>query len=137
MIKHWLVKSEPENYSWDNLVRDKHTVWDGVRNFSARNHLAEMKTGDQVLFYHSNEGKEVVGLAKVSREAYPDPSAGDSKWVVCEITAVRPLKHAVTLVTIKADRRLQNMALVKQGRLSVMPVSLEEFERIMELGNAT
>lgn len=132
--KHWLVKSEPYKYSWKNLVKDKRTYWDGVRNFEARNNLRAMKKGDLVLFYHSNEGKEVVGVARVSREAYADPTAKQGDWSVVDIEPVRPLEAPVSLSTIKADSRLQDIALVKRSRLSVVQVSAAHFKRILELG---
>jgi predicted RNA-binding protein with PUA-like domain len=130
---HWLAKSEPSKYSWDNLVRDKRTTWDGVRSFEARNNLRAMKKGDPVLFYHSNEGKEVVGVAKVVREAYPDPSAPDEDWSVVDLAPVKKLRSAVTLAAIKSDAELATMALLRRSRLSVVPVTPAEFARILEL----
>jgi predicted RNA-binding protein with PUA-like domain len=130
---HWLAKSEPSKYSWDNLVRDKRTTWDGVRSFEARNNLRAMKKGDPVLFYHSNEGKEVVGVAKVVREAYPDPSAPDEDWSAVELAPVKKLRTAVTLAAIKSDAELATMALLRRSRLSVVPVTPAEFARILEL----
>jgi predicted RNA-binding protein with PUA-like domain len=130
---HWLAKSEPSKYSWDNLVRDKRTSWDGVRSFEARNNLRAMKKGDPVLFYHSNEGKEVVGVAKVIREAYPDPSAPDEDWSVVDLAPVKKLRTAVTLAAIKSDAELAAMALLRRSRLSVVPVTPAEFARILEL----
>jgi len=118
----WLVKSEPGTYSWDDLVRDGSTRWDGVRNPLARNHLAAMKKGDSVLFYHSGDARAVVGLARVTREAYPDPSADDPRWLAVDLAPVRPLKTPVTLAAIKADPRLADLPLVRQSRLSVMPI---------------
>jgi predicted RNA-binding protein with PUA-like domain len=130
----WLVKSEPFKYGWDDLVRDGWTYWDGVRNFSARNHLAEMRKGDLVLYYHSNEGKEVVGIARVRREAYPDPTADDERWVVVDLEPVRAFEEAVSLATIKADAKLRDIPLVRQSRLSVMPIAKPAFDRILGLG---
>jgi predicted RNA-binding protein with PUA-like domain len=134
-MNYWLVKSEPFKYSWEQFNKDGRTFWDGVRNYQARNNLREMKEGDLVLFYHSNEGKSVVGIAKVVREAYQDPTTEDQNWVVVDLVPVETLKNPVTLEQIKADLRLQNIGLVKQGRLSVMGMKVEEFDRIVELGS--
>ncbi len=131
---HWLVKSEPSKYSWDDLVKDGSTYWDGVRNYQARNNLREMKVGDYALYYHSNEGKEVVGIAKVTRSAYQDPTTDDDRWVVVDVAPVKPLKVPVTLAQIKADPKLQQMPLVTHSRLSVMPIEKSDFERVLELG---
>ncbi|TAH02873.1 MAG: EVE domain-containing protein [Sphingobacteriales bacterium] len=133
-MNYWLVKSEPFKYSWDKFTADKETFWDGVRNYQARNNLKEMKKGDLVLFYHSNEGKNVVGIAKVTKEFYQDPTTEDKNWVVVNLIPVQALKNPVSLATIKADERLANISLVKQGRLSVMGLKPEEFDRILELG---
>ena len=135
--RHWLAKSEPFKYSWDDFVRDGSTYWDGVRNAQARNNLAAMKKGDLVLYYHSNEGKEVVGVAKVSKEAYPDPTTDDGRWVVVDLAPVRPLKQPVTLADIKADAALADIPLVKQSRLSVMPIEKRAFDRILKKGATT
>jgi predicted RNA-binding protein with PUA-like domain len=132
-MAYWLVKSEPSSYSWDQLVKDKQTTWDGVRNFAARNHLKAMKKGDEVFFYHSNEGVEIVGIAKVSKEFFPEPGADDKNWVSVELKPHKKLKKPVPLSTIKADKRLSGMALVRIGRLSVQPVSEEEYNIILEL----
>ncbi len=132
-MAYWLVKSEPFKYSWDKFVEDKQTFWDGVRNYAARNNLKAMKKNDQVLFYHSNEGVEIVGIAKVAKEAYQDPTTDEEAWVVVDLKPVRKLKKPVTLVQVKADKRLQNMALVRLGRLSVQPVTDEEWNVVMEL----
>lgn len=132
--KYWLVKSEPDTYSFEQLVKDKRTVWDGIRSFEARNNLRAMSKGDLLLFYHSNVGKEVVGIAKVVKEAYPDPKAEDGDWSVVDIAAVKPLKSSVTLQTIKGDKKLANFGLVKRSRLSVVPATEAEFHRILELG---
>jgi predicted RNA-binding protein with PUA-like domain len=133
-MAHWLVKSEPDAYSWQQLVKDKETSWDGVRNYAARIHLKAMKKGDEVFYYHSNEGTDIVGIAKVSKEFYQDPTTDDDKWVSVMLKPVKALKKSVTLAQIKADKRLQNMALVRIGRLSVQPVSDEEWNIILEMG---
>ena len=134
-MQHWLVKSEPVKYSWEKFNKDGRTFWDGVRNYQARNNLREMKEGDLVLFYHSNDGKEVVGIAKVVKEFYQDPTTDDKNWVVVDLSPVEALKKPVTLETIKADERLKDIGLVRQGRLSVMAMKREEFDRIVELGS--
>ncbi|PTQ95770.1 putative RNA-binding protein with PUA-like domain [Mucilaginibacter yixingensis] len=134
-MNHWLVKSEPHKYSWEKFNEDGRTFWDGVRNYQARNNLRDMREGDLVLFYHSNEGKEVVGVAKVVKESYQDPTTDDKNWVVVDLSPVETLKKTVTLEQIKADEQLQNISLVRQGRLSVMPLKQEEFDRILELGS--
>jgi predicted RNA-binding protein with PUA-like domain len=133
-MQHWLVKSEPKKYSWEKFIQDGRTFWDGVRNFQARNNLKAMKEGDLALFYHSNEGKSVVGIAKVVKEAYQDPTTADKNWVAVDLVPVQTILNPVALDKIKIDERLQNIALVKQGRLSVMPLKKEEFDRILELG---
>lgn len=133
-MAYWLVKSEPFKYSWDQFVKDKQTSWDGVRNYAARNNLKGMKKGDEVLFYHSNEGTDIVGIAKVAKEAYQDPTTDDANWVVVDLKPVKKIKQPVTLAQVKADERLKNMALVRLGRLSVQPVTDEEWKIIMELG---
>lgn len=130
-MNYWLVKQEPEKYSFDDLLKDKKTIWDGVRNYQARNNLREMKNGDSVLFYHSVSEKSVVGLAQVSKENFPDPS--DEKWLAIEIKPVEKFKKAVTLDEIKAEKTLENIALIKQSRLSVMPLTKREFETILKL----
>ena len=134
-MNYWLVKSEPYKYSWDKFNKDGRTFWDGVRNYQARNNLREMQLGDLVLFYHSNEGKAVVGIARVVKESYQDPTTDDTNWLVVDLEPVESLKNPVTLEAIKADARLQNIGLVKQGRLSVMGMKVEEFDRIVELGS--
>jgi predicted RNA-binding protein with PUA-like domain len=130
----WLVKSEPFTYAWDQLVADGSTYWDGVRNHAARNHLAAMKKGDLVLYYHSNEGKEVVGVARVTREHYPDPTADDPRWVVVDLAPVKALKEPVSLQAIKADPKLAEIPLVRLARVSVMPIPKPAFDRILALG---
>lgn len=134
-MNHWLVKSEPVKYSWDKFLSEGRTFWDGVRNYQARNNLREMAEGDLVLYYHSNEGKEVVGIAKVVKAAYQDPTTEDPNWVVVDLSPVESLKKPVTLEQIKADPLLKDIGLVRQGRLSVMGVKQEEFDRILELGS--
>ena len=131
---YWLVKSEPSAYAWEQLVRDGRTAWDGVRNALARQHLAAMRKGDLVLYYHSNEGKEVVGIARVLRTSYRDPKADDPRWLAVDVEPVRPLAAPVSLAAIKADTLLEGLALIRQSRLSVMPVSKPHFERILALG---
>lgn len=132
--QYWLMKSEPFKYSWDQLVEDKSTYWDGVRNYEARNNLAAMKKGDLALYYHSNEGKEVVGVARVKKTAYPDPTTDDDRWVVVDVAPVVKLKEPVTLAMIKADPKLAEMSLVKRSRLSVVPVERVEFNHVLKLG---
>lgn len=132
-MAYWLVKSEPSTYSWEQLEKDKQTTWDGVRNYAARIHLNAMKKGDEVLFYHSNEGLNIVGIAKVAKEAYQDPTT-EEKWVAVDLKPYKKIKKPVLLDTIKKDKRLSNMALVRIGRLSVQPVSDKEYDVIMELG---
>ena len=134
---YWLMKSEPFKYSWDQLVKDGETYWDGVRNYEARNNLASMKTGDLVLYYHSNEGKEVVGVARVTRACYPDPTTDDDRWVVVDIEPVVRFERAVSLKEIKADKKLGEIALVRRGRISVIPITTDEFRHIMKLGKTT
>src|SRR5687768_1026203 len=132
-MAHWLVKSEPYKYAFAQLQKDKRTTWDGVRSFEARNNLRAMKKGDLVLYYHSNEGKEVVGIAKVAREAYPDPTAEGEDWSAVDIAPVKALAAPVTLAAIKADAKLAQMLLLRRSRLSVVPVTPEEFSRVLSL----
>ncbi len=132
----WLVKSEPVAYAWENFVKDRTTAWTGVRNFAARLHLRAMKKGDTVFFYHSNEGKEVVGIAQVLKEAYADATAGEGDWSCVDLKAGKPLATPVTLSQIKADAILKEMPLVKQSRLSVCPVTAAQAKRLMLLGRA-
>ncbi len=131
--RHWLVKSEPHVYAFSELVRDGKTAWDGVRNYEARNNLRAMRRGDLLLYYHSNEGKAVVGLAKVTREAYPEPETGGD-WSVVDVAPVAPFAEPVTLATIKATPALAEMQLLRRSRLSVVPVTDEEFGAILGLG---
>jgi len=133
--QYWLVKSEPFKYSWEKFNQDGRTFWDGVRNYQARNNLKAMKEGDLVLFYHSNEGKNVVGVAKVVKEFYQDPTTPDPNWVVVDLAPVESLKNPVTLEQIKAEESLKDISLVRQGRLSVMPLKVTEFDKILEMGS--
>jgi len=133
-MNYWLIKSEPFKYSWDKFVEDKQTFWDGVRNYQARNNLRAMKKGDLALFYHSNEGKEVVGIAKIIKEAYQDPTTDDTNWVAVDVAPYKKLKKPVTLEQMKSDEVLQNMVLIRQSRLSVCPVTKDEFDRVLMLG---
>jgi len=133
-MNHWLIKSEPFTYSFDDLQREGKIMWDGVRNYAARNHLRGMKTGDLVLFYHSREGLEVVGICKVVKEHYPDPTAESGDWSVVDFAPVKPFKKPVSLQTIKGIPELQNIALIRIGRLSVMPLEQAAFNKILELG---
>jgi len=132
-MAYWLVKSEPSAYSWDDLVKENQTCWSGVRNYAARLHLRNMKKGDEVLFYHSNEGTDIVGVAKVIKEFYQDPTTDDDRWVAIDLKPHKKLKRPVSLPTIKKDKRLSEMALVRIGRLSVQPVTNKEWGIIMEL----
>ena len=133
-MAHWLIKSEPSVYSWDQFVKEKKTSWTGVRNPQAALNLKEMKAGDLCFFYHSNEGKEIVGIAEIIKEAYPDPSDKTGKFVCVDIKADKPLKTPVTMAAIKADKRLTGMALVKYSRLSVQPVTAEEWKIVCKMG---
>ncbi len=130
-MAYWLVKSEPSTYSWDQFVKDKKTIWDGVRNYGARNNLGAMKLNDKVLFYHSNEGLEIVGIAKVSKESFQDPTTENPAWLSVELKPVKKLKKSVPLKVIKEDKALSEMALVRLGRLSVQSVIETEWEKIM------
>lgn len=133
-MKYWLLKSEPGAYSWDDLVRDGSTYWDGVRNFQARNNLRAMKPGDQALFYHSVKDKSVVGVARITSEAYPDPTAREGDWSVVDVEPLFPLKTPVTLKEMRARKDLAQLSLIKQSRLSVCPVRAAEFRAILEMG---
>ena len=132
--QHWLVKQEPDSYSWENFVRDKSTAWEGVRNYAARLHLKGMQPGDQVLFYASGESKSVLGLAEVTKAAFPDQTADEPGWVAVQLKAGRPLPRPVTLAEIKAVPALAQIGLVRQSRLSVMPLTSEAFARIVKMG---
>lgn len=132
-MAYWLIKSEPFKYSWEQFEKDKQTFWDGVRNYAARINLRAMKKGDLAFFYHSNEGTEIVGIAKVIKEAYQDPTTDDAAWVAVDFKPHKKLKKPVSLAQIKADKRLANMALVRLGRLSVQSVTDQEWEIVMEM----
>ena len=134
--QYWLVKSEPEAYAWTDLVRDKKTAWTGVRNNAARLHLKAMQRGDEVLFYHSVAEKSVVGVARVTKTAFPDPTADEEGWLAVELAPVKALPHPVTLAQIKTEATLREIGLVRQGRLSVMPLKPAEFARLLKLGGA-
>lgn len=133
-MNHWLIKSEPSTYSWDDFVEEKRTLWNGVRNFQARNNLKAMKEGDLVLFYHSVNNPAVVGIAKVVREFYQDPTTEDKNWVVVDFEPYQPLAKPVTLLQIKESPDLQSIGLIRQSRLSVMPLKAEEFDIILSMG---
>ena len=136
-MNYWLVKSEPEAYAWSQLVKDGVTAWTGVRNLAARLHLRAMKSGDRVFFYHSGGEKSVVGLARVVKEAYPDATATDGDWSCVDLAPEKAVARPVTLATIKADKILEEMVLAKQSRLSVSPVTSEQFERLLKLAVST
>lgn len=135
-MNYWLVKQEPESYSWSDFVKDGRTAWTGVRNFAARLNLRAMKKGDLVFYYHSNTGKEIVGLARVAKEAYPDPSATEGDWSCIDLTPEKPLKNPISLDVMKKDKILKEMKLVKVSRLSVSPVSKEQYDRIIQLSGS-
>lgn len=132
-MNHWLVKSEPESYSWQDFVKEGRAAWTGVRNFQSRNNLRGMKKGDLVLFYHSGDQKQIIGLARVVREAYPDPTASEGDWVGVDLTPVKTVKKPVTLAVIKADSRVKDIPMVKNSRLSVTPLAKAQFEHLMIL----
>jgi len=133
---YWMVKQEPETYSWTDFVNDGRTDWSGVRNYQARNNLREMKNGDRVLFYHSGKDKAVVGLAEVEKSAYTDPTAGDPQWVAVDLKPVKPLGAPVPLAAIRYDKRLSQLPLIRQSQLSVMPLTKDEFDVIVAMGNS-
>jgi predicted RNA-binding protein with PUA-like domain len=133
-MNYWMVKQEPDAYSWDDLVAEGRTDWTGVRNYQARNNLRDMKKGDKVLFYHSNIGKEVVGIAKVTKTAFQDPTTDDERWLAVELTPVKKLKKPVGLAAMKANLALANLGLIKQSQLSVIAVTKDEFEEILSMG---
>jgi predicted RNA-binding protein with PUA-like domain len=133
--KHWMVKQEPEAYSWTDFVKDGSTDWTGVRNYQARNNLRDMKAGDRVLFYHSGKDKAVVGIAEVAKAAYPDPTADDPQWVAVDLKPVKPLSAPVPLASIRYDKRLSGLPLIRQSQLSVMPLTRDEFDTIVSMGN--
>ena len=130
----WIIKQEPSQYNWKQFEKDRETYWDGVRNYQARNNLKNMKKGDNLLFYHSVVGKEIVGIAEVTKEAYPDPTTDDERWVVVDLKPIKPFKVPVTLEEIKAHKELSEIALIKQARLSVMPITEKEFQILLKLG---
>ena len=134
---YWLVNSEPSKYSWDDLVRDGATYWDGVRNYQARNNLREMKVGDPLLYYHSNEDKAIVGIAKVTTAAYQDPTTDDDRWLAVDVAPVKPLHQPVTLGQVKADPALSDIPLITQSRLSVMPIPKVAYVHILKLGKTS
>jgi predicted RNA-binding protein with PUA-like domain len=133
-MNYWLIKSDPETYSWQDLVKDKKTTWDGIRNYQARNNLKLMKKGDKLIIYHSNLA-EVAGTAEVIKEAFQDPTTDNANWVAVDIIALKPFKKPVTLTEIKSNKKLQDIALIKNTRLSAMPLRKEEFEEIVNMGN--
>ena len=130
----WIIKQEPSQYNWKQFEEDRETYWDGVRNYQARNNLKKMKKGDNLLFYHSVVGKEIVGIAEVTRESYPDPTTDDERWVVVDLKPIKPFIVPVTLEEIKAHKELSEIALIKQARLSVMPITKKEFQILLKLG---
>jgi predicted RNA-binding protein with PUA-like domain len=132
-MQYWLVKSDPETYSWNDFLKDKTTPWDGVRNYQARNNLKEMKKGDRVLFYHSIIGKAVFGIAKVTLEAFQDPTTDDERWVAVQLAPVKTLRKSITLEQIKDEKKLTEISLIKQSRLSVMPLTKEEYDTVLSL----
>jgi predicted RNA-binding protein with PUA-like domain len=133
-MRHWLLKSEPSAYSWEQLVRDGRAAWNGVRNHQAANNLKAMKAGDRAFFYHSSEGLAIVGIVAIAKEAYPDPSDKTGRFVMVDVTPVEPLPMPVTLAQIKAEKKLADLALVRQSRLSVVPVSAEEWRLLCKMG---
>ncbi len=133
-MKYWLIKSEPFKYPWEQLVKDKKATWDGVRNYRARNNMRDMQKGDKLLFYHSNEGLEIVGIAEVSKEHFQDPTTDETAWVAVEVKPFKKMKNTITLSYIKTDKKLANMELLKLARLSVSAVTKEEFDHICKLG---
>ena len=132
--QHWIVKQEPATYSWTTFAKEKRAAWTGVRNFQARNNLRAMKKGDFVFYYHSGEEKQIVGIARVATEPYPDPTAEEGDWVCVDLEAVKPLREPVALATMKTDAAFANMLLVQNSRLSVSPMTPEQFQRVLELG---
>lgn len=134
-MKHWLIKSEPFKYSWEQFEKDKQTFWDGVRNYQARNNLRDMSPGDWCLFYHSNEGKEVVGIAEVIKAAYQDPTTENTQWVVVDVKPIKKLTKPVSLAEMKGDPRLSDLGLLKQPRLSVISITENQFNIILELAD--
>ena len=135
MKNYWLVKQEPDSYSWSDFVAEGQTAWTGVRNYTARNNLRKMQTGDEVLFYHSGEDKAVVGIARVTRPAYLDPTAKEGDWSAVDLAPIKPVRRPVTLRQIKSDSRLKQTPLIRQSRLSVMPLAAAEFRTIVKIGS--
>lgn len=133
-MKHWLVKSDPESYSWEEMKKDRSTPWDGVRNYQARNNLKEMKKGDHVLFYHSVQGKEILGSTEVTKEYFQDPTTDDDRWVAVELTYRREFENPVKLDDIKNNEGLKEISLIRQSRLSVMPLTKNEYDTILKMG---
>lgn len=133
MKQYWLVKSEPEDYSWDTFVKEGSAVWDGVRNFQARNNLKKMKQGDWVLYYHSGVEPKIVGIAKVIKESFPDPTSSNPRWLSVELAPVKPLKKSVTLKRIRQEKKFHSHPLLRQSRLSVIPFKKSEFDRVLKL----
>lgn len=136
-MAYWLVKSEPFKYSWDQFEKDGQTFWDGVRNYAARNHLKSMKKGEEVFFYHSNEGLEIVGIAKVIKEAYQDPTTDEEAWVVVDLRPVKKFRHPVSMNDIKENKKLKDMTLLRNSRLSVQPVTPEEWQEILAMAEVS
>ena len=132
-MAYWLVKSDPKAYSWEDMKKDKSTAWDGVRNYQARNNLAKMEKNDRALFYHSQQDREVVGITKVTKESFPDPTTNDKRWIAVELTYEKSLNKTVTLNMIKKEPKLKNIALIRQARLSVMPLTKEEYTTIIKM----
>ena len=136
-VSFWIIKQEPSQYSWQQFEKDGSTYWDGVRNYQARNNLKAMKKGDKLLFYHSVIGKEIVGIAEVTRESYPDPTTNDERWVVVDLKPLKAFKVPVPLEIIKTHQELSDIPLIKQSRLSVMPIKKKEFQVILKLGKTS
>jgi predicted RNA-binding protein with PUA-like domain len=136
MKNFWLVKQEPSSYSWSDFIAEGQTAWTGVRNYAARNNLRKMREGDEVLFYHSGEDKAVVGIARVTRQAYPDPTAKEGDWSAVDLAPVKSLRRSISLRAIKDNRRLKDIPLIRQSRLSVMPLAKSEFHEIVNMGTA-
>jgi predicted RNA-binding protein with PUA-like domain len=135
-MNHWIVKSEPESYSWSNLLKEGRAAWTGIRNFQARNNLRSMKKGDQVLFFHSDSEKQIVGLTRVAREAYPDPTAQEGDWVCVDLIPAKTLTRPVTLAAIKTDAAVKDIPMVKNSRLSVTPLTKLQFDRLMAMAES-
>ncbi len=133
-MKYWILKTEPFKYSWDDLIKDEQTYWDGVRNYQARNNMQEMKKGDLAYIYHSNKGLEIVGIAMIIKEAYQDPTTDDDRWVAVDIAPVQPMAEPVSLKALKSNPKLEDLAMIKQGRLSVSPVTTKEWNEILKMG---